>query len=268
MKKILYCVAFLPYLAHAQTLVSHQSKPDFRMENVSNLSSLKTTPPVLSVSTDLLISGNDPENVAIRRMLAEKVNPAELKGKRIAIVTTDGVEEIELTFVQKILSDRGAKVEIVSPQRPEYPAKFAAQVPEVRKTHITTVHWMENGGLLKIDRFINQIKAEEYDAVFVPGGAWNPDGLRGDANVLKFIQNMNSRNKIVASICHGPQVLISAGIVKGKSTTAWWSMMVDLQNAGSTVKDQPVVVDGNMITSRGPIDLAPFAEALIIALKK
>mgnify|MGYP001793561174 CR=1 FL=1 len=182
-------------------------------------------------------------------------------------MTTDGVEEVELTFMYELLKERGASVELVAPKAPEYPSRFAVQVPAIRETHILTVHYMENSGWMKIDTYLDDASPLDYDAVIIPGGAWNPDTLRGNEQALDFIKEMDGQQKLVASICHGPQVLINAGLVDGKKVTSWWSMQVDLTNAGGEVLDQPVVVDGNLITSRAPIDLADFLDAVIQKLQ-
>jgi len=106
------------------------------------------------------------------------------------------------------------------------------------------------------------IKVSDYDAVFIPGGAWNPDNLRYDKDVIKFIQDFNKSGKLIAAICHAPVVLASADILKGRKLTGYWNIQIDLKNAGGIVSDQPVVVDANIITSRHPIDVADFSKAV------
>lgn len=219
------------------------------------------------VDQTALLTDKATENEAMRQLLAEKVSGNELKGKGVAVLVTDGVEEIELTFVYQALKQRGATVHIVSPRRASYPSKFGAVVPKTREQFISTVNWLQNANFIKIDKFIDEVNADQYDLLFIPGGAWNPDGLRGDQNAINLVKAFNALNKPIASLCHGPQVLISAEVVKGKETTAWWSMMIDLKNAGSIVKDEPIVISQNLITSRGPIDLAPFTKAIIAKLK-
>jgi PfpI family intracellular protease len=220
---------------------------------------------VLSIDTMALLDA--PENAALRGLLDEAKSPS-LRGKRVAILVTDGAEEIELTFVRKVLTDFGATVEIVSPAKPSFPTRFGVKVPSGRGTHVTTVKWMENSGAVRIDRELGSVGPESYDAVYVPGGAWNPDMLRADENALAFVRRAAELEKIVGSICHGPQVLLSAGLAKGRKMTAWGSMRIDLTNAGATFVDEPVVIDGNIITSRAPIDLAAFTRALVEALAR
>ncbi len=222
---------------------------------------------VMGVNSEWLINDSNDANKAIKQMLNEKANPDELKGKKVAVVVSDGVEEIELTFVRKMLENRGAAVHIISPRKPNYPPMFGAYVPEKRSTHISTVKWMQNSGYIKIDKFLDEANSKDYDLVYIPGGAWNPDAIRADQDALKFIKAANENHKTVASICHGPWVLINAGLVKGRKITSWWNMHEDLKNAGGTVIDEPVVIDNGVITSRGPIDLAPFTQALIKSLK-
>lgn len=233
-----------------------------QMENKMNrIHSLSRGPQVINVNTSLLF--NDEANKKLKDKLMETADPNLLEGKKVALVTTDGVEEVEITFMYELLKERGASVEVISPKAPNYPSQFAVEVPAIRETHILTVHYMENAGWMKIDKFLDEVSAEDYDAVIIPGGAWNPDALRANTDAHKFLQDMNNQSKPIASICHGPQVLINAGLVDGKEVTSWWSMHIDLENAGGKVKDQPVVVDGNLITSRAPIDLADFLDAVI-----
>ncbi len=223
---------------------------------------------VMGVRAEWLLNANEEPNKALKKLLNEAPNRTELKGKRVAIVVTDGVEEIELTFVRLMLQERGAEVHIISPRKPNYPPMFGAYVPEKRATHISTVNWMQNANYIKIDKFLDETNAKEYNLVYIPGGAWNPDALRADNDALGFIKTANQHNITIASICHGPWVLINAGLVKDRKVTAWWNMHEDLKNAGGTVLDQSLVVDKNIITARGPIDLEPFTRELIERLKK
>lgn len=101
-----------------------------------------------------------------------------------------------------------------------------------------------------------------YEAFIIPGGSWNPDTLRAEPQLARLLESAAAAGKLVAAICHGPWVLSAAGLLKGKHATAWWSIRPDLENAGATFVDEPAVVDGNIITSRAPIDLAPFVHAV------
>lgn len=236
------------------------------VELIKRIEKLYQGPEAINVNTNLLIT--DPANSKLKNKLLEKADPNLLKGKRIAILATDGVEEVELTFIYLLLKERGAETYLIAPKAPNYPSQFAVQIPAIRNTHILTAHYMDNAGWMKIDKFIEDVKADDYDAVLLPGGAWNPDALRANKPTLEFLNVMNKQNKLIGAICHGSQTLISANLVKGKKITSWWSMQIDLTNAGGTVIDLPVVIDGNLISSRAPIDLADFIDAVITRLAK
>jgi protease I len=214
-------------------------------------------------STKMMITGNSETAKKMRALLfSAPKNPSLLKGKRIAILTTDGVEEVELTIPLRYFTARGATVHIVAPKRPIYPEGIPIQVPEIRETHILMVRYMENSGWVKFDRRLDQISSSDYDAVLIPGGAWNPDNLRMEKQALALLNDMYKKGKIVAAICHGPQVLINAGVLKGKKATSYWNIQQDLKNAGAKISDVPVVVDGNLITGRFPLDLPQFLSAV------
>ncbi|WP_343637146.1 type 1 glutamine amidotransferase domain-containing protein [Fluviicola sp.] len=185
-----------------------------------------------------------------------------LKGKRIAVLVADGFEEIELTGPVWYFQALGAQVDIVAPKFNPAPERFGLSYPEMSKTHVMAIQYLQPVGYIKFDRTADQIKVEDYDAVFIPGGAWNPDNLRYDKDVIKFIQDFNQSGKLIAAICHAPVVLASAEIIKGKKLTGYWNIQSDLKNAGAIVLEQPVVTDGNIITSRHPIDVADFSRAV------
>jgi protease I len=153
-------------------------------------------------------------------------------------------------------------VEIVAPKFNPAPERYGLSMPEMAKTHIMAIQYLQPVGWIKFDRTADQIKVSDYDAIFIPGGAWNPDNLRFDKDVIRFIQDFNKSGKLIAAICHAPVVLASADILKGKKLTGYWNIQVDLRNAGGTVLEQPVVVDGNLVTSRHPIDVADFSRAV------
>ena len=227
--------------------------------------SLKATPLVPTMNTAYLMD----KNPALKAFFMAPVKEDEkITGKRIAIIATDGVEEIELTAFLEYLKARGADVKIVSPKYSPWPENYAIQYPVNRKDYIQTVRFMENAGSIKIDRFTDGLKASDYDAVVIPGGAWNPDFIRNDKHVLAFVKEMNKAKKPIASICHGPWVLINAEIVKGRKVTAAWNIHTDLKNAGGIVEDKAVVVDGNLMTSRFPTDLADLLTEFLRQVKK
>jgi protease I len=204
-----------------------------------------------------------PENAPLRKIWTDPpADPSVHAGKRIGVIATDGVEEIELTTVLHYFKSRGATVHLIAPKKPNYPAYLGLQIPAVRETHIVTIHYIETAGWIAFDKTVDAVSASDYDAFIVPGGAWNPDTLRADAQVRKLLHNASEAGKVVAAICHGPWVLSDAGVLKGKRVTGWWSMQPDLENAGATYVDVPVVVDGNIVTSRAPIDLHQFVEAI------
>lgn len=204
-----------------------------------------------------------PENKALRELwTVAPANPAEFAGKKIAVISTDGVEEIELTTVLHHFKSRGASVHLIAPKKPSYPNHLGLQIPELRATHIVTIHYIETAGWIAFDKTLDQVTVSDYDAFIIPGGSWNPDALRADSKVTGIVSAAAKAGKVVAAICHGPWVLSDAGVLKGKRATAWWSTRPDLENAGATFVDEPVVVDGNVVTSRAPIDLAPFVHAI------
>lgn len=206
---------------------------------------------------------NAPGNEDLRSFFFTPVKDATvLNGKRIAVLAADGFEEIELLGPVWYFKQLGAKVDIVAPKYNPAPERYGLVYPEMSKTHIMAIQYLQPVGWVKFDRTADQIKVSEYDAVFIPGGAWNPDNLRYDKDVIRFIQDFNKSGKLVAAICHAPVVLASADILKGKKLTGYWNVQVDLRNAGGTVVDQPVVTDGNLITSRHPIDVADFSRAV------
>ncbi len=169
-----------------------------------------------------------------------------LDGKRIAILIADLTHDEEYAFPRYWLLDEGAEVVTVGLKR-EHTSRF--------------------GRVLKPDKTIDEVSPDEFDAVIIPGG-FGPDKLRINDKVLQFVKEMNNKGKLVAAVCHGPQVLISAGIVKGRKMTCVKQVKVDLINAGAEYIDDKVVVDNNFITSRHPYDLPAFTKAIIDYLSK
>ncbi|MFD1605553.1 DJ-1/PfpI/YhbO family deglycase/protease [Flavobacterium artemisiae] len=206
---------------------------------------------------------NAPGNEALKAFFFTPVkNKTALKGKKIAVLVADGFEEIELTGPVWYFKELGAEVEIVSPKYNPAPERYGLAFPEMAKTHVMAIQYLQPVGWIKFDRTADQIKVSDYDAVFIPGGAWNPDNLRYDKDVIQFIKDFNQSGKLIAAICHAPVVLASADILKGKKLTGYWNIQVDLKNAGGTVLEQSVVTDANIITSRHPIDVADFSRAV------
>jgi protease I len=219
------------------------------------------TPIAPRISTPFLLA--QPENAELRELLTRTPGERRLyAGKRVAVVSTDGVEEIELTATLQYFRDRGAIVHLLAPGRPEYPARFGVQIPAIRDTHILTIRYMDFGGWIAFDRKVEEATAADYDAAIVPGGVWNPDTLRANPHALAFLKAMAQAGKPTAAICHGPWVLIDAGLLRNKRATCWWSMQKDLTGAGATFVDEAAVVDGNIITARCPGDIPAFLSAI------
>ena len=171
----------------------------------------------------------------------------ELRGKKVVIISTHNFEDTELIYPYYRLKEAGANVKIASLQKEIIRGKHGIEVPA--------------------ELAIKELKPEDYDAVIIPGG-WAPDRLRVYKEVLDFVSKMNKKEKLIAAICHGPHVLISAGIVKGRKLTAVRPLWDDLKNAGATVQDKAVVRDKNIITSRFPPDLPDFCKEIIKTLSK
>jgi protease I len=170
-----------------------------------------------------------------------------LQGKKIAILVTDGFEQVELTEPRKALQAAGAKTEIVSPA-------------EGKVKGWNHTEW---GDKLPVDVPLQQAKAETYDALLLPGGVMNPDKLRMDPAAVRFVKSFVDAGKPIAAICHGPWTLIEAGAVRGKKMTSWPSLQTDLKNAGANWVDQQVVHDGNLVTSRKPDDIPAFNQEMV-----
>jgi protease I len=170
-----------------------------------------------------------------------------LEGKRIAVLVEEGFEDSELTEPLRAMKDAGARVLIVgSGSKKSYRGKRGS-------TAVTA------------DTTADKVKAEEFDAIIVPSG-YAPDKMRLHQPMVDLVRKAHEEGKIIAAVCHGPQLLISSDIVKGRRVTSWPSLAVDLKNAGATWVDEPVVRDGNIITSRKPADLPKFNKAIIEAL--
>jgi protease I len=247
--------------AEAQVKVKADQITAINTNELSIMNQLSTQPAVVNMPVSQLL--NAPGNEALRAFFFTPVkNKSALKGKKIAVLAADGFEEIELTGPVWYFRELGAEVDIVAPKYNPAPERYGLVYPEMSKTHIMAIQYLQPVGWIKFDRSADQIKVSDYDAVFIPGGAWNPDNLRYDKDVIKFIQDFNRSGKLIAAICHGPVVLASADILKGKKLTGFWNIQVDLKNAGATVLEETVVTDGNLVTSRHPIDVADFSRAV------
>jgi protease I len=173
--------------------------------------------------------------------------PASLQGKRVAVLATDGFEQVELLEPRKALEAAGAKVEVVSPKAGE----------------IQGFNHFEKGQAVPVDKPLNQANPRDYDALMIPGGAHNPDQMRILPEVHQFVRAFFEAGKPVGAICHAPWVLIDAGVAEGRTLTSYKTIRQDLRNAGARVIEQEVVVDDGLVTSRQPSDLPAFIEAMI-----
>jgi protease I len=172
---------------------------------------------------------------------------ANLTGYKIAILATDGVEQIELLDPQKALKAAGATVTVVSP----------------KSGTIQGMNHDQKGDQIKVDATLDSVKPEQFDALVLPGGVANPDYLRVDKQAVDFVRHFATSGKPVGAICHGPWTLIEADAVRGRTLTSWPSLQTDLRNAGATWVDKPVVADGNLVSSRKPDDLPQFNAQLL-----
>jgi len=172
---------------------------------------------------------------------------ANLDGITVAILVTDGFEQVEMTEPRQALDQAGAQTRLVSPKD-----------GQVRAWQFTD--W---GDSFPVDVPLAEARAEDFDAILLPGGVINPDTLRMDENAVVFAQAFLDAGKPVASICHGPWTLIETGRLRGRRLAAWPSLQTDIENAGAQWVDQEAVVDGNLVTSRNPGDIPAFNREMI-----
>jgi protease I len=172
----------------------------------------------------------------------------ELTGKRIAILTEDVFDDQEFIYCNLRMREAGATVTIVAPEAgKEYKSKV--------------------GFLSKSDKAARDVRAAEFDAVIIPGG-YAPDRMRRDPAMVRLVREAVEGNKVVAAVCHGPWILVTAGVLKGRTVTAFFSLQPELTYAGAEYVDQEVVRDGHLITSRTPADLGAFCRTIIAALSE
>lgn len=171
----------------------------------------------------------------------------DLKSKRVAILTENGFEEVELTSPKKALENAGVQVDIVSPQK-----------SKVKAWDVD--HWSIE---LPVDVNLSDANADDYDALMIPGGVINPDKMRINKDCVAFAESFLKAGKPVAAICHGPQLLIETGLIDGRKMTSYPSIKTDLQNAGANWHDKEVVVDKGLVTSRSPKDLEAFNKKML-----
>jgi protease I len=172
-----------------------------------------------------------------------------LKGTKVAILATDGVEQSELTEPRRALEEAGAKTELVSP----------VEGP------IQAMNHKEKGDTFKVDVTLDTANPDDYDALLLPGGVANPDELRTEPKAVSFVKAIFDEGKPIAAICHGPWMLVEAGVVGGHTLTSWPSLKTDIHNAGGNWTDREVVRDGQLTTSRKPQDIPAFVREMLSA---
>jgi protease I len=170
-----------------------------------------------------------------------------IDGKKVAVVAADMVEQVELSEPWKALEQAGAKPELIS----------------IEPGEIQAFNHFDRADTFPVDRTIEEVGADDYDALLLPGGVGNPDILRTDENVVQFVRDFLEQGKPVAAICHGPWTLVEAGVLRGRTVTSWPSLQTDIRNAGGTWVDEEVVVDRGLVTSRKPDDLPTFIDKML-----
>ena len=171
----------------------------------------------------------------------------KLQGKRVAFLATDMVEQVELTEPWKAVQDEGATPELVSLEDGE----------------IQGFNHYDKAETFKVDRTVEEANADDYDALVIPGGVGNPDTMRMDENAVEFTRQFFEQGKPVGVICHGPWMLVEAGVVRDRKVTSWPSLRTDISNAGGNWVDQEVVVEDGLVTSRKPDDLPAFNAKIV-----
>ena len=171
----------------------------------------------------------------------------ELQGKRVAFLATDMVEQVELTEPWKAVEAAGGMPELVSLEEGE----------------IQGFNHYDKADTFKVDRTVEEARADDYDALVIPGGVGNPDTMRADENAVQLVRDFFEQGKPVGVICHGPWMLVEAGVVRGRKVTSWPSLQTDIRNAGGDWVDEQVVVDNGLVTSRKPDDLPAFNEKIV-----
>ena len=171
----------------------------------------------------------------------------KLDGKKVAILVADGFEQVEMTKPREALDAAGAETKIVS----------------LKSDQIQGMNHMEKGDKFDVDLTLDEARPEEFDALMIPGGLYNPDAMRSTEEALDFSRHFFEAGKPVAAICHGPQVLISANLVRGRKMTSWPAIKVDMRNAGANWVDEEVIVDNGLVSSRKPDDIPAFNKKMI-----
>jgi protease I len=173
--------------------------------------------------------------------------PSQLTGLRVAMLATDGVEEVEYTQPRAALEEAGATVELIS----------------IKPGQIQSVQHMDKSRTYPVDRVVTETDPRDYDALVLPGGVANPDKLRMDSEAVAFTRAFFEQGKPVGAICHGPWLLVEADVVRDRTVTSWPSLRTDIHNAGGHWVDEEVHVDQGLVTSRNPSDIPAFNKKLV-----
>jgi len=171
----------------------------------------------------------------------------ELQGKRIAFIAADGVEQVELTEPWKAVKEAGAEVDLLS----------------IEDGEIQGMNHLDKGDTFPVDKHVSQADPTDYDGLVIPGGVANPDFLRMDDDAVRFTRTFFEQGKPVGSICHGPWLLVEAGVLEGRTVTSWPSLRTDIANAGGKWTDSECQVDRGLVTSRKPDDLPAFCAKIV-----
>lgn len=177
---------------------------------------------------------------------------SKLQGRRVAILVANGFEQVEMTGPRQALDEAGAKTELISPEKHE----------------VQGMNHDEKGDKFKVDLSLDSASPENYDALLLPGGVANPDKLRVNPDAVKFVSSFFGAGKPVAAICHGPWMLVEAGVLERRTLTSWPSLRTDIRNAGGEWVDREVVADDGLVTSRKPDDIPAFNREMIKAFSE
>jgi protease I len=171
----------------------------------------------------------------------------KLDGKKVAVLFTDGVEQVELEKPVEGLKDEGAEIQFLTLEPGE----------------VQAFNHLDHGDKIQVDGAVKDASADDYDALLLPGGVANPDFLRGDEDAVSFARSFVEQGKPIGAICHGPWLLVEAGVVKGRTLASWPSLKTDIRNAGGEWVDEEVHVDAGLVTSRNPDDIPAFTEKIV-----
>ncbi|HEX3803056.1 MAG TPA: type 1 glutamine amidotransferase domain-containing protein [Solirubrobacteraceae bacterium] len=175
---------------------------------------------------------------------------SELKGKRVAFLAADGVEEVELVEPRNAVEAAGAETQLVS----------------IDSGEIQAFNHLDPADKIKVDLTADDADPDQFDALVLPGGVANPDFLRQDKSAVRFVKSFFEEDKPVGVICHGPWTLVEADVVRGRTLTSWPSLQTDLRNAGANWVDEEVHIDGRLVSSRKPDDIPSFNRAVVDAI--